>query len=156
VRRSLSHAGAGSAKKVDPGTDYHLFGRAGSHQADGVGRTWPRTAVCHPGTEADCDSATGAGRHHHRDPVVPGPQRHHRQREADEWAKGTAGQPGSRGTLPRSLANFKGEILEEKGRRYVSGLEDGPRRPSTAFQRATGLVARWPIAPRGLPRGSAN
>jgi len=52
---------------------------AGSHPADGIGRTGAGTAVCHPSTEAYYGTAADEARYPHRDPVVPSPQRHRRQ-----------------------------------------------------------------------------
>ena len=53
-----------------------------------AGRARPGAAVCHPGAEAHCDTATGSARYHHRDPVVPGPQRYRRQRESRRVGQG--------------------------------------------------------------------
>ena len=81
VRRSCPRSGIDIAKEHDPRTGHHLFGRAGSHQADGIGRTRPKATVRHPGAKAHRGSTTASARYHHRDPVVPGPQRDRLQRE---------------------------------------------------------------------------
>jgi len=76
VRRSRPYAASGITVEHNFGTGHHLLGYAGSHHEDGIGRTRAGTAVCHPGAEADCGVAAGATRYHHRDPVVPRPQRY--------------------------------------------------------------------------------
>jgi len=42
------------------------------------------------------------------------------------------------------------------GQRRASGREVRPRNQSTACQRARSPMARWPVAPRGSPRGTTS
>ena len=67
--------GAGVAEERDPGTSHHLLGCSGSHQPDGIGRTWPGAAVRPPGTEAHRHAAPVQARDRHRSAVLPGAQR---------------------------------------------------------------------------------
>jgi len=96
--------------RTDDGcTGHHLLGRADSHQADGIGRTRPGAAVRYPGAEAHCGTATGSARCHHRYLVVPGPQRHRRQRESrrvgQDCGRGARHPRGGMAELLRSNGN---------------------------------------------------
>ena len=68
--------------------------------------------------------------------------------KADEWAKEAAGQPGSHGPLPRSLANLKREISEKKWAEARRWAGAAPPRRSTICRKAKSPVALWPAAPR--------
>ena len=46
-------------KGTQPRNESPLLRHAGSYQADGIGRTWSRAAVRHPGKEAYRGTATG-------------------------------------------------------------------------------------------------
>jgi len=91
--------------------------------------------------------------------------------KADEWAKTAAEEPDTRGVewvsysdrsearampLPRSLANLKREISEKKWVDSRQWAAAGPRKRSTACQRARGPMVRWPAVLRGLPRGTTS
>jgi len=57
---ALAHAlEIACAKEHDSRTSHDLFGHAGSHPADGIGRTRPRAEIRHPGATAHCGSAAG-------------------------------------------------------------------------------------------------
>jgi len=59
----------------DPGAGHDLHRRPSRHQADGIGRAWPRPEVCAPGTKTHRHTAAIQTGNHHRDPVVPSTQR---------------------------------------------------------------------------------
>jgi len=64
--------------------------------------------------------------------------------KADEWAKEAAGQPGSHGLLPRSLANLKREISEKKwveARRWAGGRTSKTKYRMPERQKPDGAVA---------------
>ena len=114
MRRSCPRAGAGSAKKLDPGTvtifsDAQAAIRRMVSDEPGPGQQYAIQARkyiealqrARPGITIEirwCPAHKG----------IIGNEK------ADERAKAAAGQPGSRGSLPRSLANFKREISEGK------------------------------------------
>jgi len=89
VRRSCPRFRDSRAKEHDSGTSHDLFGCAGSHRTDGIGRARPRTEIRHPGSEAHRSTAEGEARHHHIDPVVSGAQRNRWQREGGRVGQGS-------------------------------------------------------------------
>jgi len=63
---------------------------------------------------------------------------------AGEWAKEAAGQPGTHGLLPRSLANLKREISEKKwaeARRWAGGRTSKAKYRMPESQKPDGAVA---------------
>jgi len=64
--------------------------------------------------------------------------------KANEWAMEEAGQPGSHGPLPRSLANLKREISDKKwaeARRWAGGRTSKTKFHMPESQKPDGAVA---------------
>jgi len=142
----------------DPGAGHDLHRRPSSHQADDIGRAWPRPEVCAPATKTHRHTAAAQTGHHQHTRGCQETRRPTSGLSSQRRSQTPVGWNGchiqteqrlARCPSPGPSPTLSARSPGRSGQRHDSGREAGPPRRSTRCRKARGRTARLQEAPRG-------